>query len=104
MLDAFLALAREPARRAGQFQQRAALREAGRALERLRRLLPAFELEQREAAPEGVIVVGQLLEAAFFQQLARVVHRCARWGLRAHLRRPVLTRCRAVSKRLIGGL
>src|SRR5260370_17104249 len=74
-LDGRLALAGEPTRRAGQLEQRAAPGGVGRLFEDARRLGPALQFQEREAAPEGVTVIGRLLEAALFHKLAVVVHR-----------------------------
>src|SRR4051812_48291644 len=74
LLPGDLAVPRQPAGRAGELEQRAALGGAGCFLECPRRLAVAAKLEERETAPERVIVVGQVFEPARFQQLTRVVH------------------------------
>src|SRR5205814_1670132 len=74
LLGRHLAIPGEPACRARQLEERSALGGPGRFLERARCLAVAAQLEQREAAPERVIVVGQVFEPARFQQVTRVVH------------------------------
>src|SRR5207253_6311454 len=74
-LDRRLPFARKPARRAGELEHRSALAGVRRLLERAGSLGPALQLEQRQPAPERMVVVCQLLEPAFAEQLPRVVHR-----------------------------
>src|SRR5256885_1445357 len=74
-LDRRLPFARKPAGRAGELEHRSALAGVRRLLERAGSLGPALQLEQRQPAPERMVVVCQLLEPAFAEQLPRIVHR-----------------------------
>src|SRR4051812_21159015 len=67
-------IAGEPARGSGQFQEGAALVRAGGFFERAGRFAMPAQLEEREAAPERVVIVGQVLEPARLKEVARVVH------------------------------
>src|SRR5438874_6086214 len=70
-----LPLASEPPRRASELKHRSALARVRRLLECAGSLGPALQLEQRKPAPERMVVVCQLLEPAFAEQLPWVVHR-----------------------------
>ena len=73
-LGSHLTFAGEPARGARELQHGAALLRTLRFLEHGRRVRKPAELQKGEAPPEGMLFVGQLLEAARLEELVGIAH------------------------------
>src|SRR5262249_21131965 len=68
------AVAGEPVRSAGELQHGAALLRTFGLLEHTGRVGKPAELQKGEATPEGMLFIGQLLEAALLEQLVGIAH------------------------------